>query len=63
VVKREIGSVHGMGKLLVYDIAHRIGAYFGKSPALVYLHRGTKKGCPSDSGVKRSIRGCYPLRF
>jgi hypothetical protein len=27
IVKREIGSVHGVGKLMVYDIAHRIGAY------------------------------------
>ena len=30
VVEREIGSVHGIGKLMVYDIAHRIGAYLGK---------------------------------
>lgn len=43
-VKREIGSIHGIGKLVVYDIAHRIGSYFGKSPAMVYLHRGTKEG-------------------
>jgi hypothetical protein len=44
IVKHEIGSVHGIGKLMVYDIAHRIGAYFGKSPRLIYLHRGTKDG-------------------
>jgi hypothetical protein len=44
IVKHEIGSVHGIGKLMVYDIAHHIGAYFGKSPALVHLHRGTKEG-------------------
>jgi hypothetical protein len=44
IVKRKIGSVHGIGKLTVYDIAHRIGAYFGKSPRLIYLHRGTKEG-------------------
>jgi len=44
IVKREIGSVHGIGKLMVYDIAHRIGAYLGKVPTLVYLHRGTKEG-------------------
>jgi len=44
IVKHEIGSVHGIGKLMVYNIAHRIGAYFGKSPALVYLHRGTREG-------------------
>jgi len=44
IVKREIGSVRGIGELMVYDIAHRLGAYFGKSPRLIYLHRGTKKG-------------------
>jgi hypothetical protein len=44
IVTREIGSVHGIGKLMVYDIAHRIGAYFGKFPTQVYLHRGTKEG-------------------
>jgi hypothetical protein len=43
-VEREIGSVQGIGKLMVYDIAHRIGAYLRKSPMLVYLHRGTKEG-------------------
>src|SRR4029077_19857175 len=44
IVEREIGGIHGIGKLTVYDIAHRIGAYFGKAPALVYLHRGTRIG-------------------
>lgn len=44
IVRREIGPVHGIGKLMVYDIAHRIGAYLGKVPTLVYLHRGTKEG-------------------
>lgn len=44
IVEREIGSVHGIGKLMVYDVAHRIGAYFGKQPKLIYLHRGTKEG-------------------
>jgi hypothetical protein len=28
----------------VYDIAHRIGAYFGKLPENVYLHAGTRIG-------------------
>ncbi len=44
IIKREIGSVHGIGELMVYDIAHRIGAYLGKFPTRVYLHRGTKEG-------------------
>ena len=29
---------------MVYDIAQRIGAYLGKAPTLIYLHRGTKEG-------------------
>lgn len=44
IVQSEIESVRGIGKLMVYDIAHRIGAYLGKEPTLVYLHRGTKEG-------------------
>lgn len=44
IVEREIGGVHGIGKLMVYDVAQRIGAKLGKEPKLVYLHRGTKEG-------------------
>jgi len=44
IVEREIGSIRGIGTLTVYDIAHRLGAHFGKAPALVYLHAGTRKG-------------------
>lgn len=44
IVEKEIGSVPGIGKLMVYDIAQRLGAYCGKDPALVYLHRGTRQG-------------------
>jgi hypothetical protein len=31
-------------KLTVYDISHRIGAYFGKAPERVYLHAGVRVG-------------------
>jgi hypothetical protein len=34
-----------------YDIAHRIGAYFGKSPRHVYLQQGTK-GRRSHPGIQ-----------
>jgi hypothetical protein len=34
----------GIGELAVYDIAHRIAAFRGKEPSLVYLHRGTCVG-------------------
>lgn len=44
IVDREIGSVRGIGELMVYDIAHRIGAHFGKAPKMTYLHRGVKEG-------------------
>jgi hypothetical protein len=43
-VERKIGTVQDIGPLTVYDIAHRIGAFLGKSPELVYLHSGTKIG-------------------
>ena len=44
LVEEEIGGIKGIGELTVYDIAHRIGAHFGKAPRLVYLHAGTKAG-------------------
>ena len=44
LVNAEIGSLKGIGALTVYDIAQRIGAYFGKAPELVYLHAGTRVG-------------------
>ena len=43
LVEREIRR-RGVADLTVYDIAHRIGAFLGKAPKLVYLHRGTKEG-------------------
>jgi hypothetical protein len=44
LVEEEIGGIKGIGPLTVYDIAHRIGAYFRKAPAVVYLHAGTRIG-------------------
>jgi hypothetical protein len=44
LVEREIGSIRGIGKLTVYDVAHRVGAFLGKAPTLVYLHAGTRTG-------------------
>jgi hypothetical protein len=29
---------------VVYDIAHRIGAYLRREPEAVYLHAGTREG-------------------
>ena len=44
VVAREIGAIRGIGALTVYDITHRLGAFFGKTPQRVYLHAGTRQG-------------------
>jgi hypothetical protein len=44
LVNEEIGSIKGIGRLTVYDIAHRIGAFFGKAPECVYLHAGVRVG-------------------
>jgi hypothetical protein len=43
-VERLIGPISGIGELCVYDIAHRIAAFCGFEPKLVYLHRGTREG-------------------
>jgi hypothetical protein len=47
VVKATVGTIRGIGDLTVYDITHRLGAYFGKEPAAVYLHAGTRAGAAS----------------
>lgn len=44
LVDEEIGGMKGIGALTVYDISHRIGAYFGKAPESVYLHAGVRVG-------------------
>ncbi len=44
LVEKEIDSIHMIGSLTVYDIAHRIGAKVGLEPEEVYLHRGTAEG-------------------
>lgn len=33
-----------MGGLIVYDIAHRIGAFLGLAPECAYRQRGTRVG-------------------
>lgn len=44
VVDKLIGPIPGIGELCVYDIAHRIAAFRGLEPRLVYLHRGARDG-------------------
>jgi hypothetical protein len=44
VVELKIRPIRGIGVLTVYDVAHRISAFLGKPPDLVYLHAGTRVG-------------------
>lgn len=37
-------GIRGIGELMVYDTALRIGAYLGLEPETVYLHAGTRTG-------------------
>jgi len=43
-VKDVIGGIHGVGELMIYDTACRIGARIELEPDKVYLHAGTRKG-------------------
>ncbi|MEK6285973.1 MAG: hypothetical protein AABO57_09560 [Acidobacteriota bacterium] len=43
-VDQAIGSIRGVGDLLLYDTALRIGAKLGIMPDRVYLHSGTRRG-------------------
>lgn len=43
-VAAAIGSISGVGELMIYDTAHRIGAFLKLEPEFVYLHAGTRVG-------------------
>ncbi|MCK6445988.1 MAG: hypothetical protein L6Q99_06305 [Planctomycetes bacterium] len=43
-VNSTIRDIHMIGALVVYDVAHRIGAFLKLEPERVYLHRGTRDG-------------------
>ena len=44
VVKAAIGDLRGVGELMVYDTALRIGAKLGVEPRRVFLHAGVRDG-------------------
>lgn len=44
LLERLIGNVRGAKEMYIYDAALRLGAYLGKLPQRVYLHRGTRLG-------------------
>ena len=39
-----IAHIHGVGELMIYDTALRIGVWRGLKPKNVYLHAGTRAG-------------------
>ena len=55
LVQEAILPIKGVGPLAVYDIAHRIGAYFRRTPERVYLHAGTKVGARALSISGESV--------
>jgi hypothetical protein len=44
MIHEAIRSIHGIGELVVYDTARRIGAYLQLEPQKVYLHAGARVG-------------------
>jgi hypothetical protein len=64
VVERELSPLQGVGDLTVYDIAHRIGAFLGKGPDLVYLHAGTKVGAAALGIRGKAVSpNMFPIAF
>jgi len=46
-----VGSkIDGIGDMLIYDAAERIGEYLSLSPDKIYLHAGTREGAEKILG-------------
>jgi hypothetical protein len=43
-IDQALGSIDGIGELMVYDTSLRIGARLKLAPDVIYLHRGTRAG-------------------
>jgi hypothetical protein len=43
-IEHATADIERFGELAVYDTSLRLGAWLKKSPTLVYLHAGTRKG-------------------
>lgn len=44
MIDSAIRSIPGVGELVVYDTARRIGVHLGQEPRMVYLHAGARVG-------------------
>jgi hypothetical protein len=59
LLRNTLEDVWGIGELTTYDIAHRVSAYLGFEPKLVYLHRGTRVGA-KVLGIDGTLRTIKP---
>lgn len=59
LLEHTLETVRGIGELTTYDIAHRVGAYLGIEPELVYLHRGTREGA-KILGISSKLHAIEP---
>ena len=59
MVHEAIASISGIGELMVYDTAHRLGAYLKLKPEYVYLHAGVRVGA-TPLGYKPSTKWIDP---
>jgi hypothetical protein len=53
LVAAHAARIDRLGPLTTYDVAHRIGAYLGLQPELIYLHCGTLDGAVAVGIAKR----------
>ena len=66
LLEETIGDVQGIGELMVYDTALRIGDRLGVTPRFVYLHAGTRAGALAlgqDASRKRLSPEELPATF
>lgn len=59
LIEHTIRPISGIGELMVYDAALRIGARIGVEPEVVYLHAGARTGAKAMGLNTR--RGCINL--
>lgn len=58
-IRQEIGGIRGIGKLTLYDVTTRIGAYLNLEPERVYLHAGTAQGAKA-LGLNHRVESLHP---
>ena len=58
-VHEAIAGISGIGELMVYDTAHRLGSYLGLEPEYVYIHAGVRKGAKA-LGFKGAVKWIDP---